>query len=178
MSRNQFNKVYDRNDLSDEDKEVAIVWVTEEFDEWVREWSESTKQHWKVDPTWEMVPLHEYLGGDCHSEEIRKYFWGMSLIECCSRHMGSSPIAVDSDETTPKCSEDELCYCCDGRRRHNLRILQRAFKIAVEREEQEQRDLEEADEAMRLEMESWDARCVETEKAYWPEVPPLFDGRI
>ena len=134
----EFNELFERrdSDLTDEEKEKAVEWATCEIDLGLDEWSEHIDAMWKVDPEWAMKPFYEFMS--FHGKDLlERYFWGISLIDCCPRHLGSAPIAIDSDETTPRAWDHDLCYCCNGSRRHLLRNLQRAYKLAQQPENED-----------------------------------------
>lgn len=130
----EFNDLFERrnSDLTDEEKGMAVAWAADEIDLCVEEWKHQTNAMWEIDPKWEMRPFYEHLSSSSE-ENLERYFWGVSLIECCPRHMGDAPIAIDSEETTPKASDEDLCYCCKSNRRHLLRMLKRAYELAAQR---------------------------------------------
>jgi hypothetical protein len=170
----EFNEVYERRDstLTEEDMNLAAAWATDEFDLEMEDWSQHTTAMWEINPEWKMQPFYEHLSR-CSGDVLERYFWGISLIECCPRHMGDAPIAIDSDEVTPKAADEVLCYCCPGVRRHRLRDLQKAYKLAQEyaaedekeaaeaaAEEKSAREKEAAAEALLVGAPGWDIRCV------------------
>jgi hypothetical protein len=115
--------------LSDEEKVIVGELAMIETKLLMRAWSKTVHDRWEIDPNWQMSSFAEYLADNCSTETLRTLFFGVSQYECCDRHMGSAPVAIDSDEVTPA----NKVYCgCEGHRRAHLRRLKTAFKLKCE----------------------------------------------
>lgn len=74
--------------------------------------------------------LIDYITHEVSKETKLLLFWALQQCNCCERHQGSCPVAIDSDEMTPappaECWKGCKCYCRMGRR-----FLHRAFRRVV-----------------------------------------------
>lgn len=116
--------------LSFEDKEIVGLWGMGEMDLCWNAWSDD----WHKNTDLPMPALHSHMAKNCSEEKLRMMFFAVSQYECCKWHMGNAPVAIDSDETTPK----KGGYCgCQGKRRTFLRILKRALEELKNKENEE-----------------------------------------
>jgi hypothetical protein len=71
------------------------------------------------------LPLARSLAGLVPKDELRLLFDTVKLCQCCSRHMSSVPVAIDSDELTPPF--DGWYRDCKSKTRHAARFFKRAY---------------------------------------------------
>lgn len=69
--------------------------------------------------------LYESMGCLLTKDELRILFDAVKLCQCCTRHMSSVPVAIDSDELTPPF--DGWYRDCKQRTRHVARFFKRAY---------------------------------------------------